>query len=118
MAGPRRIDHAEADGLVQTRSKKRGTVLTIAGALALTDGHTDVLAINGGASNRDVTLPAVSDENEGRLYEIWNVGATNSLVIKNAGGDTLFTLTFSHVALVRNIGGVWRAAGTVTDTNT
>jgi hypothetical protein len=118
MAGPRRMEDAFADGLRQVRSKLSGTVRTISGNLTLVDGDTDVQAINGGGSNRDVTLPAATDQNEGRLFEIWNTGSTNSLVIKNAGGSTLFTLTFGHVALARQIAGTWRAAGTVTDTNT
>jgi hypothetical protein len=110
------MDDAFADGLRQVRSKKSGTVRTIAGALVLVDGDTDVQAINGGAANRDVTLPAVTEQNEGRLFEIWNIGATNSLVIKNAGGSTLFTLTFGHIAFARQIAGTWRAVGTVTNT--
>lgn len=116
MAGPRRMDDAQADGLKQVRSKKYTTNRTIAGALVLVDGDTDVQAINGGGSNRDVTLPAVTDQNEGRQFEIWNIGATNTLVVKNPAASTLFTVGVGHLCIARQIKGVWYAAGTVTNT--
>lgn len=118
MAGPRRTEFAESHSPRINHQRNTTKSLTIAGAHTLVDGDPDVVALNGGGSDRDVTLPAVTAQNEGRKFEIWNIGASNSLVIKNAGGSTLFTLTLGHVAIVRQIAGVWYAAGTVTDTNT
>jgi hypothetical protein len=64
-----------------------------------------------GASNRDVTLPAIAS---GLWFCISNVGGSNNIVVKNAGGSTIVTLAPSRQAWVVSDAAVWQAQGIVT----
>lgn len=64
-------------------------VQTISAALTLGSDCATWQVINGGAANRDVTLPA---HRPGLVIIIRSSGA-NSLVVKNAAGDTIGTVT-------------------------
>lgn len=68
-------------------------VETVTGNVTLTMRSAQVQKINGGASDRDVTLPAPSlSDAIGHWYRLYNAGATNNLVFKTSAGSTLATL--------------------------
>lgn len=77
---------------------------TISGDTSLTDKDSLFQIIDGGGSDRDVTLPA---EKDGRVYMIKNSGATNSLVIKNDAAATIETLTSGQTTMVVCDGTNW-----------
>ena len=60
--------------------------------------------INGGTSDRDVTLPA---ETDGIWFWIANSGTTNSLVVKDVGASTIATVAFGEGALFVCDGASW-----------
>lgn len=83
---------------------------TISATLTLTDNSPDLMAIAGGASNRDVMLPATGVSNNGRVFMIFNAGGTNSLVVKHSSGSpTVATILFGDGAIVANVNGTWYA---------
>ena len=102
---------------VRAHKMRRSTDLrTIAGNISLVEEDADVIAINGGAGNRNVLLYAPSAANEGREFQIHNVVGTNTLVVQIPGPSTLVTIAVGHMGFIRQVGGVWRGAVTVTDT--
>jgi hypothetical protein len=59
---------------------------TIAGDKTLVLSDSTFQIINGGGSDRDVTLPA---ETDGIWFWVKNSGATNALVVKDVGAATI-----------------------------
>ena len=77
---------------------------TLSGDTTLTDKDSLFQSIDGGGSDRDVTLPA---EKDGRVYIIKNSGATNSLVIKNDAAATVETLANGETGIIVCDGSNW-----------
>ena len=80
-------------------------VETIAGDKTLTLADSTFQILNGGASDRDVDLPA---ETDGIYFWITNSGGSNGLVVKNAGGSTNATVAFGEGALFVCNGTDWK----------
>jgi hypothetical protein len=70
--------------------------------LVLSDSTFQV--INGGASDRDVTLPA---ETDGIWFWVKNSGASNALVVKDVGAATIATVAVGEGALFVCDGASW-----------
>jgi len=81
-------------------------VETITAALTLVFGSAKYQIINGGASDRDVTLPALA-KSKALWFYILNAGATNNLVVKNPAGTALATLQPNRACMVACNGTVW-----------
>lgn len=64
-------------------------VRALSGNLTLSAGDKPVQMLDAGAADRDVTLPAVE---AGLTFTIWNIGAANSLVVKNPAGTSIVTV--------------------------
>lgn len=76
---------------------------TLSAGKTLTIKSEQVQVLNGGASNRDITLPApVVPDRIGHVYRIYNSGTTNNLVVKTSAGSTLATLLPSQWADVEH----------------
>ena len=89
-------------------------VFELAGNLTLTVGHANILKIDAGGSGRDVTLPAVLTS-EGCWFEITNNSSgAEDLTVKNAGGDTIVTISQNEKARVQCDGAAWYHLGIVT----
>jgi hypothetical protein len=80
-------------------------VETIAADKTLTLADSTFQILNGGASDRDVDLPA---ETDGIYFWITNSGASNGLVVKNDGGSTIATVAFGEGALFVCNGTDWK----------
>jgi len=80
-------------------------VETIAGDKTLTLADSTFQILNGGASDRDVDLPA---ETDGIYFWITNSGGSNGLVVKNDGGSTIATVAFGEGALFVCNGTDWK----------
>ena len=82
-------------------------VETISAAKTLDKYSSTVQILNGGASNRDVTLPPLSTSN-GMVVFIKAAGA-NSLVVKDdaASPNTIATLTTGTSGMFACIGTAW-----------
>lgn len=80
---------------------------TISANATFDETSATISAINGGASNRDVTAVA-SCEIAGMIKVFLNTGTTNNLVIKSSAGSTLATLTPGQYALIA-YGAAWHA---------
>jgi hypothetical protein len=70
--------------------------------LVLSDSTYQIL--DGGGSDYDLVLPA---ENDGVSFWIRNDGATNSIVVKDAGATTITTLTAGQACHVVCDGSTW-----------
>jgi hypothetical protein len=79
---------------------------TISAGVTITQLDEQVLSYDGGGSHRDVTLPDVADC-KGQMQWIKNHGATNDLVVKNAGGDTIGTVQEATAGLFMSNGVAW-----------
>lgn len=67
-------------------------VVTLAGALTLTDEYREVLKLDPGGNHRDVTIGATCNK-AGRYFRIINAAdAPENLVVKNTDGDTIATI--------------------------
>tara|TARA_S200002703_G_scaffold23274_1_gene20064 strand:- start:470 stop:793 length:324 start_codon:yes stop_codon:yes gene_type:complete len=62
---------------------------TITGPKTLTVADSTFQMLDGGASDRDVTLPA---EEDGIYFWIVNSGSSNNLVVKDVGASTVATV--------------------------
>lgn len=83
---------------------------TLAAAYTITDGEEDVIVLDPGGAHRDVTLPASSASNTGRIWFIINTAdAAENLVIKNAAAATIITVNQNEMAMVININGTFYA---------
>ena len=80
-------------------------VETIAADKTLTLADSTFQILNGGASDRDVDLPA---ETDGIYFWITNSGGSNGLVVKNDGGSTIATVAFGEGALFVCNGTDWK----------
>lgn len=80
-------------------------VETIAANKTLTLADSTFQILNGGASDRDVVLPA---ETDGIYFWITNSGASNGLVVKNDGASTIATVAFGEGALFVCNGTDWK----------
>lgn len=88
-------------------------VMTLAGALTLTAQYRQILRLDPGGSARDVNLPAVATSN-GLSFEIVNTAdAAENLVVKNAGGATIVTISQNEKATVVCDGATWYHTGIV-----
>jgi len=89
---------------------------TLAAAKTLTkrDGH--FLRFDPDGSARDITLPAVTPDDEGDFYVIGNTaGGAENLVIKNAAGSTVVTVNQSEAGVVYvDSAGAWQVFGVLT----
>ena len=80
-------------------------VETIAADKTLTLADSTFQILNGGASDRDVDLPA---ETDGIYFWITNSGGSNGLVVKNDGGSTIATVALGEGALFVCNGTDWK----------
>lgn len=64
-----------------------------------------VQIINGGVSDRDVTLPAALD---GQTFYIINSGTTNVLTVKNAAGSTIGVVGINQAGIAISGDSTWR----------
>lgn len=76
----------------------------IADNIVLTDKDSLFQIIDGGVSNRNVTLPA---EKNGRVYCILNSGTTNDLTILDDAAGGVITLSAGEVAVLVCDDTVW-----------
>lgn len=95
---------------------------TIADTLTLDYTYEQDIILDGGAANRDVVLPAEDPDWKGVFYWVRNKGATNNLVIKDDGGNTIATVEPSESAKVISNGSAWKlvaleTGGAITDTH-
>ena len=80
---------------------------TLSGNLTVGLTHPNLMKLDPGGSSRDVTLPAVAGA-VGRLYEIVNAAdASENLVCKNVGGDTIGTVNQNEEGLFYCDGSSW-----------
>lgn len=70
---------------------------TIAGNVVISSLDEEIMSYDGGGSNRDVKLPDVA-ECKGQQQWVRNHGATNTLVVKNAGGTQIGTSVAAEAA--------------------
>jgi len=81
--------------------------LVISATLQLTDRSANVLAISGGAADREVRMPA--SNRDGSIFRLVNGGATNNLLLKRSDGAdiaaTTKVLTPGQATWVVNEGG-------------
>lgn len=82
--------------------------VALTGARTLTFLDEQFQYINGGAADRDVTLPTADAEHKGSFYVIANAGTTNSLVIKD-GVTTLATLSVGEHGIFASTATAWKA---------
>lgn len=78
---------------------------TITGDKTLTLSDSTYQILNGGASDRDVDLPA---ETDGISFWITNSGASNSLVVKDDAAATIATVANGEGALFVCNGTAWK----------
>ena len=78
---------------------------TITGDKTLTLSDSTYQILNGGASDRDVALPA---ETDGISFWITNSGASNSLVVKDDAAATIATVANGEGALFVCNGTAWK----------
>ncbi len=71
-------------------------VETITGPKTLTMADSTFQILDGGASDRDVTLPA---EEDGIYFWVTNIGPSNNLVVKDVGAATVATVANGEGAL-------------------
>jgi len=85
---------------------------TLTGNLSVTEELAQVLVLDGGASNRNVTWFAPTDDYKGVAYDVNNVGATNNLVLKDAAGNTIATLLPAQQARIvfSGVSAGWKVA--------
>lgn len=100
-----RISKCKSDG-----DKFTTGVLAIAATLTLTDDHPDMMDVDPSTTSQKVLMPLASNENEGRVYRIYNRGTSSgTLVVKDSTDATTFgTIPVTKCAEVWNIGGTWR----------
>lgn len=78
---------------------------TLSGAKVLTDEDETIQILNGGLSNRNVTLPVIS---AGKTFWVVNSGASNKLVIKSSAAATLATIGVGQAAIIVGGAATWR----------
>lgn len=89
------------------RLKGGVNIETISGDVTMTLKSSTFQRLNGGAADRTLTLPAVAtNETSGLVYEFYNSGSTNDLIIEDAGG-TVKTLTPGSWARLASDGSDW-----------
>ena len=91
----------------QVRYRKGAKSETLTEAATLTKRTANLLRLDPGGASRDVTLPAVG-ESEGLWFEILNAAdAAEDLVIKDAAGATVLTISQNEKAKVACDGAAW-----------
>lgn len=73
---------------------------TLTGNLSITTEMPQHYSLDGGASNRNLTFYAPSEDYKGAVYEFYNRGTTNNLVVKDSGASTIVALLPSQSARV------------------
>jgi hypothetical protein len=81
-------------------SLKAQVQATVAGTLVLTRGTSTVLIFTGTTAGQIIQLPGATTLDNGHYFEVWNV-STESIVVKNAGGGTLFTIGQTSTAYIK-----------------
>jgi hypothetical protein len=95
------------------RRKNAIGVVTLTGALTLTDQYRQILRLDPGGSARDVNLPAEAISN-GLAFEIVNTAdAAENLVVKDDAGGTVVTISQNEKATVVCDGATWYHTGIV-----
>lgn len=92
--------------------EKHTVGLYVLGAtLVLTDEDPDILDIDANGAARNVTLPAITAYNTGRVYYVCNLtAATYAITLKQSDGSTtLLAVAATKHAIVWNNGTTWRA---------
>lgn len=79
-------------------------IQTLSGNITLSDKDSLFQVIDGGLSNRNVTLPP---EKDGRVYFIKNGGATNNLLILDDAASGVITLSPNEVVLLGSSDSTW-----------
>lgn len=90
-------------------------VTTLSGTFTMTALDEQLQVLDGGASSRNVVLPAVEPDLKGVFYIISNAGSTNNLVIKD-GGSTISTLNPSEQGIYACTGSAWKVCLTTSST--
>lgn len=73
---------------------------TLTGNLSITTEMPQHYSLNGGLSDRNLTFYAPSEDYKGAIYEFYNRGTTNSLVVKDSGASTIVTILPAQSARV------------------
>ena len=101
------LEDTNINNCVLHRQKASTGVYTLTGNYTLTDEEPDSMAIDPGGASRDLTLPGVAT-NKGRVLRIANTAdAAENLVVKNAGGSTIVTISQNEIGTVFEAGGAW-----------
>lgn len=89
---------------------KGAAVATVSAARTLTFQSSPVQKLTFSGGNQDVNLPAASTALDGAFFWIYNVGTSNSGVVKTSGGSTLATLAPKDFGLFEVSSGEFVAA--------
>jgi hypothetical protein len=98
---------AQALGRGPTMKPEHLGVVTLTGALVLTNQYRDVLKLDPGGDHRDVTLPAEETSNGRHLRIINAADAAENLVVKNDAAATLVTINQNEQAELWCDGTTW-----------
>lgn len=96
------IEDALGRNLLVHRFRMRTGTLALGAAYVLTDGEPDILFVDPNGAARNFDMPAVSNDNVGRVWLIINTadGAEALTVRQPGGGATLVTISVNEMALV------------------
>lgn len=100
------IENAIVHNSVHSQFKFDHSAITLSGDITLLDGHATVLQLDANGAARNVTLPATSRANKGRVFIIYNTAAAaNSLTVKQSNGSTtVLTVAQGKCAMFMNDG--------------
>lgn len=94
----------------ETGFKLRTVNKTVGADITLVSGEPPVQVLTITGSARNITLPAISDANEGLCFIIVNIAASAlNAVVKDAAANTIVTVAQNKTAMVVCDGVAWRA---------
>lgn len=83
------VENAIVHNSVHSQFKFDQATIALSGAATILDGHATLLRIDPNGAARNVTLPATTRANKGRVFIIWNdADAAENLVVKQSDGST------------------------------
>lgn len=104
------IEDAPMRNVKSHRTNYSTGALTLTAAYVLSDDEPDLMSMNPGGASRNVTLPAVANQ-EGRVLRIANAAtALEDLVVKNAGAVTIATISQNEIGTFFCCAGLWYGA--------
>jgi hypothetical protein len=80
---------------------------TLTGTKTLADTDAQIQFLDPGGAGRDVTLPAVGDNNH-PFYIVNTADAAETLTVKNSGGTTIVQVLQNSAAFVASDGATWK----------